>query len=74
MEPGTHSFIIKIWLEETVEEAGKATWRGHITHVPSGTRRYLKNLGDITDFVTPYLEEMGVKPGLFWRARRWLRR
>jgi len=74
MELYTHSFIIKIWLEETVEESGKVMWRGHITHVPSGIRRYLKNLDDITDFVAPYLERMGVKPDLFWRARRWLRR
>ncbi len=64
-ETDTHSFIVKIWLEETVQEAGKATWRGHITHVPSGERRYLRHLGDILDFIKPYLERMGVK------VRRW---
>jgi hypothetical protein len=74
MEPYTHSFIVKIWLEETVEEAGKATWRGHITHVPSGERRYLKNLDDIADFITLYLKEMGVKPGPFWHLRQRLKR
>ena len=60
MEPYTHSFIVKIWLEETAEEAGKATWRGHITHVPSGKRRYIKDLDEIWIFITPYLERMGV--------------
>lgn len=74
MEPYIHSFIIKIWVEETVKESGKATWRGHITHVPSGRRRYLENSDDIADFVAPYLEEMGVDLGLFWRVRRWLKR
>jgi hypothetical protein len=68
----THPFIVKVWLEETVEEAGRAVWRGHVTHVPSGERRYVKDLDDITAFIAPYLEEMGVKLGLFWRIKRWL--
>lgn len=57
----TQSFIVKIWLEETAEEAGRATWRGHITHVPSNERRYLKNLDEIESFITPYLKKMGVR-------------
>jgi hypothetical protein len=73
-EATTHPFIVKIWLEETVEEAGRATWRGHITHVPSGERRYLQDLDEITIFVAPYLEGMGARLRLFWRARLWLRR
>lgn len=59
-ELNTHPFIVKVWLEETAEEAGQATWRGHITHVPSGRRRYLKDLNEIRAFIAPYLEEMGV--------------
>ena len=73
-ESATHSFIIKIWLEETAEEAGWARWRGHITHVPDGKRRYLKELDEITAFVAPYLQEMGVKLGKRWRVKDWLRR
>ena len=72
-ESSTHSFIIKIWLEESAEEAGQARWRGHITHVPSGERRYLKNLDDIVAFIAPYLEGMGLKLGYWWRMRNWLR-
>jgi hypothetical protein len=60
-EANTHPFIIKIWLEETADEAGVATWRGHITHVPSGTRRYVERLADITAFIVPYLKEMGIQ-------------
>jgi hypothetical protein len=55
------SFIVKIWLEETAEEAGRATWRGHITHVPSGERRYLQRLDEIARFIAPYLQAMGVR-------------
>jgi hypothetical protein len=60
-ESSNQSFIVKIWLEETAEEADRATWRGHVTHVPSGQRRYIKDLDGITAFIAPYLEEMGVE-------------
>jgi hypothetical protein len=60
-EFSTHSFIIKIWLEETAEEAGRTTWCGHITHIPGGERRYLKNLEEINAVITPYLREMGIE-------------
>lgn len=55
-EAHTHSFVIKIWLEEPAEEANQVIWRGHITHVPSGTRRYFQDLTVITDFMQPYLQ------------------
>ena len=69
-ELNTHPFIVKIWLEETAQEAGRATWRGHITHVPSGRRRYLQDLGDILGFVIPYLEDMGVQIRKRWRVAK----
>jgi hypothetical protein len=72
-ENHTHSFIVRIWLEETAEETGQAIWRGHITHVPSGKRRYLKDLKAVTAFIAPYLEGMGVRLDTFWRAKQWLR-
>jgi hypothetical protein len=68
-----HSFIIKVWIEETAEEAGRATWRGHITHVPGGERRYIDNLDDIIAFVSHYLTGMGVRFGLRARVSRWLK-
>jgi len=73
-EANTHPFIIKIWLEETAEEAGQATWRGHITHVPSGKRCYMQDLDDITVFIVPFLEKMGVEFGTSWRIRQCLKR
>jgi hypothetical protein len=73
-ESNTHSFIVKIWLEETAEEAGQATWRGHITHVSDGERRYLKDLDGITAFIAPHLEQMGVKLGLPQYREKNLRR
>jgi hypothetical protein len=73
LEPDAQSFIVKVWVEDGNGEAGQGVWRGHITHVSSHERHYLKNLGEIEDFIAPYLEEMGVKPGASWRIRRWLK-
>jgi hypothetical protein len=73
-EANSHSFIIKIWREEISASTSQAGWRGHITHVPGGERRYLKNLDDISTFIKPYIEKMGVKLTLRWRLRLWLNR
>ncbi len=77
MEPldsTSQSFIVKVWVEDSAETGGHGVWHGHITHVPSGKRHYMKNLDEIPDFIAPHLEEMGVKLGMRWRVRRWLRR
>lgn len=68
-QPNTHSFVVKVWLEETVEEAGRARWRGHVTHVASGERRYLESLSGLAAFIRPYLEPWGVKFSFFHRVR-----
>lgn len=68
-ESNTHSFIVKVWLEETAEEAGRAAWRGHITHVSNGERGYLQDLEKIAAFIEPYLERMGVKV----EKRQWVK-
>lgn len=60
LESKTHSFIVKIWLEET-DATGRASWRGHIRHVANGEPHYLESLEEIADFITPYLKEMGIK-------------
>jgi hypothetical protein len=66
-ETDTESFVVKVWLEETVEESGQAKWRGHVTHVSSGNRRYVESLSGIAAFIRPYLERWGVKFGIFQR-------
>ena len=57
-EAHTHSFIVKVWIEETVKEAGQAIWRGHITHVLDDERYYIQDLDEIAAFIVPYLEKM----------------
>lgn len=73
LEPGAQSFIVKVWVEDNGEAGGQGVIRGHITHVSSQKRRYLKSLGEIEDFIAPYLEEMGVKLGVRWRVKRWFK-
>jgi hypothetical protein len=75
MEPAkidTHSFIVKVWLEESAAEGGRVRWRGHITHVPDSERRYVENLSGISSFVAGYLKRMGVRLGWRWRMMLWL--
>lgn len=69
----TYSFIVKVWLEEAAEETEEPTWRGHITHVPSGDRQYVQTLDDIAAFIEPYLLQLGARSGLRDR-RTWRRR
>lgn len=61
LEPHTHSFVVKVWLEDTAEEAGDALWRGHITHVPTKKRQYVQSLDEISAFIGGYLAQMGVQ-------------
>jgi hypothetical protein len=68
--PQTHSFIVKIWLNETDEAHSAAQWTGHITHVPGGERRYLTELSQIPEFIVPYLKAMNARigpRGKFWK-------
>jgi hypothetical protein len=64
-ESGTHSFVVRIWLEEAA--AGRPLrWRGHITHIPSDRRQYVESLEGLVDFIEPYIQNWdgGRKPEL----------
>lgn len=68
-----HSFVIKIWREET-HRGERPQWRGHITHVSTNERRYFKSLADIVDFIAIYLEDMGIRMGLRWTVKQWIKK
>jgi hypothetical protein len=53
MAPDTtiHSFIIKVWVEDSLDSPGERRWHGYVTHVPSGTRVYIPRLEDIVNFI-----------------------
>lgn len=73
VESTSQSFIVKVWVEESADKDGPGVWHGHITHVSSGKRLYLKNLDGIRDFIAPRLHEMGVELSTRWSIRRWLK-
>ena len=64
-----HSFIVKLWLKDEARRQEMSGWQGHITHVPSGARRYLKDLDDIVAFVKPYVGQSDTT--LRFQIRRW---
>jgi hypothetical protein len=58
-ESNAHSFIVKIWIEEVLEDTGQVIWRGRVTHVPDGHQRYFNNLEELMRFFRTYLQDMG---------------
>jgi hypothetical protein len=56
-EDNTHVFIIRIWFERREIEGATEEWRALIEHMPSGHRRYLKDLDAILNFMALYLLE-----------------
>lgn len=70
-ESTTHSFIIKISIEKIAGETDQARWYGYLTHVPSEERRYFKDLFEILDFITPYLESAHVRLGAYHWLSQW---
>ena len=70
----THSFIIKLWLEEFDHKHNRAVWRGHITHVADGKRHYFQHLMGMVNFIMSYLEEMGIRLDLPWHFMQWFER
>lgn len=59
VETTAHSFVVKIWAEERDDETGQVRWRGYITHVPSGERRYFEQLELMAAFIEPFLARLG---------------
>ena len=71
LDADMHSFVVKIWLEDK-EEAGQVVWRGRITHVASGERRFVKDMNEISSVIWAHLQKMGVRPSFGWRLLCWL--
>jgi hypothetical protein len=55
-DKNTHSFVVRVWFEETPAETRSPVWRGHIRHIPGGELRYFTNLNEITEFIGTHLK------------------
>ena len=50
-----HSFIVRVFVEESQSEPRSPIWHGQIQHIPGGEMRYFKNLSEITAFIETHL-------------------
>lgn len=50
-----HVFIVRIWLEPRELEGEAPQLRGSVEHVPSGERRWVKALDEVTAFMGRFL-------------------
>jgi hypothetical protein len=73
-EASVQSFVLRIWQEEEVGDGRQVIWRGHITDIATGERRYVENIESIVAFLIPRFELLGVRVGLRWRVRTWMKR
>lgn len=50
------SFVVRIWTEELPSSDHVPLWRGHLTAIPEGERRYFKNISEIPDLIIAFLK------------------
>lgn len=67
------SFIVRLWLDEASRAVGDTTWRGSITHVPSGDHKYVRDLEGITSFIAKYVAQFGAFEKVQRKMPAWLR-
>ena len=72
IEPDTHSFVVKLWLDPPEGEPEDTRWQGEITHVASGQRYRFGRLRELDHFLRPFLDTLGIKRPFFWRIVLWM--
>jgi hypothetical protein len=73
-ESQLHSFVIKLWLEDALENTTRTAWRAKITHVPGGEHRYIKSFDEMADFITVHLKWPGDETPSQGPVRRLIKR
>jgi hypothetical protein len=66
----TQSFLVRIW-REAGTQPGEYFWRGHVTEVRHGKRKYVKNFEEIALFIANFLPQLGVQLNWRWRSKIW---
>jgi hypothetical protein len=57
-ETTTQSFVLRVWVERPAEPGVPMLWRGHITQLPTGSRRYVQTLDAVLAFIAGYINAM----------------
>jgi hypothetical protein len=58
-EPPSHTFLLRIWIEEIPQESGRLCWRGSITHFPDEDRRYVQTFDQVAAFIWDHIRLQG---------------
>ena len=53
------AFLVRIWVEEPEAEGADAVWRGHVTKLPDGDRRYVDSIEGICGVIADLLQMEG---------------
>jgi hypothetical protein len=62
LESLSHTFVLKVWVEEFMEESRVARWRGRITHVLNNDYIYFEDLETLHTFLKKYLDKLNLGP------------
>jgi hypothetical protein len=52
-----HSFVIRMWQEQSDDKTHPAIWRGRITHIPDNEHQHFTDLKILVSFIESYLKE-----------------
>lgn len=69
-----HAFVIRLWREPGQESADARLWRGTIEHIPSGDRRAVTGMADVTGFIEEHLDILARRHRWQHAVRAWLSR
>ena len=69
-EDNTHSFVVKISIEEETEKGGIQFWQGEITHVSTGSHYLFERWEKMEGFLRSHLKEAKL-PGPKLTGNHW---
>ena len=61
-QPEAHSFVLRIWLEDSPTGEVSARWRGRITNVLDERSRVVQDFHHVEEFVKEYVQQWDEPP------------
>jgi hypothetical protein len=63
-QPEAHSFVLRIWLEDSPIGDDSARWRGRITNVLDERSRVVQDFHHVEEFVKEYVQQWDEPPSV----------
>jgi hypothetical protein len=70
-EDNTHSFVVKISIEEEFQADGKPHWQGEVTHVSTGSHYLFTQWEKMEGFLKSHLKEAKLPPKTQLVRNKW---